>query len=94
MRANTRNVCRVRSASSTKANNVTRQHDQDEIGTKELSAELTTPVTGSAKATRIEAYGTRGWKNTSWRRTFASAEKLAEWCDQHDATVLGTRTLE
>jgi len=43
------------------------------------------------KTARIEAYGMKGWKNTPWRRRFASPEKLAAWCEKNDATVLGTR---
>ena len=39
----------------------------------------------------IEAYGVKGLKNRSWRKTFASAEKLLAWCETNDAVVLGTR---
>lgn len=74
-----------------KASNMSGQHDKDEMGNDQLSAEPKASEAGRAKSQRIEAYGTKGWNNTSWRRTFASAEKLARWCEQHDATLLGTR---
>ena len=42
----------------------------------------------------IEAYGVRGLQSRPWRRTFATAEQLTAWCDQHDAAVRGQRFVE
>lgn len=47
-----------------------------------------------AKQHTIEAYGNKGFKNTPWRKTFTDAEALNAWAEKHDATVLGTRTLD
>lgn len=42
----------------------------------------------------IEAYGNKGLKNTPWRKTFKNSDKMLEWAEKNDATVLGTRELE
>jgi len=55
-----------------------------------LPAEAQPPAV-VAKRVRIEAYGSKGMQNRTWRRTFASAEKLVAWCERNDAVVLGTR---
>lgn len=41
----------------------------------------------------IEAYGTKGMKNTKWRKTFKSEEELNKWVEKNDATVEGTRSV-
>lgn len=43
---------------------------------------------------RIEAYGTKGFANASWRKTFKSTEAAYDWAEKNDATVLGTRDVE
>jgi len=47
-----------------------------------------------AKPVRIEAYGLKGMQNRTWRRTFASVERLEAWCERNDAVVLGTRRID
>jgi hypothetical protein len=42
----------------------------------------------------IEAYGVKGFKNTSWRKVFKSREALEKWCEENDAEVQGTRDVE
>lgn len=42
----------------------------------------------------IEAYGIKGMKRTSWRRTFKSFEALDAWCERYDAEVFGYRELK
>jgi hypothetical protein len=42
----------------------------------------------------IEAYGVKGFKNTSWRKVFKSREALEKWCKENDAEVQGTRDVE
>jgi hypothetical protein len=43
---------------------------------------------------RIEAYGVRGMKSASWRKTFRNINSLDRWVEQHDAQVLGYRDAE
>ncbi len=57
------------------------------------STEAQAPAVVATPA-RIEAYGSKGMQNRSWRRTFASAEKLVAWCERNDAVVLGTRAAD
>jgi hypothetical protein len=43
---------------------------------------------------KIEAYGVKGMKSTSWRKTFKSVEALNAWVEKNDAEVYGTREAE
>jgi len=70
-------------------NDGNQEFTSDQVQSESLDAEA--KGRKEKKAARIEAYGMKGWKNTPWRRTFASPEKLAAWCEKNDATVLGTR---
>jgi hypothetical protein len=44
-------------------------------------------------AHKIEAYGIKGMKRTSWRKTFKNAAALEKWADDNDAEVTGTRDI-
>jgi len=39
----------------------------------------------------VEAYGVKGMKSTSWRKTFKSVAALNAWVEKNDAEVHGTR---
>lgn len=43
---------------------------------------------------KIEAYGTKGFKNTPWRKTFKNREAMLKWVEKNDATVIGTRNAD
>jgi hypothetical protein len=43
---------------------------------------------------RIEAYGVKGLRSRTWRRVFADAETLIDWCERNDAVVYGTRRVD
>jgi hypothetical protein len=62
----------------------------DPVADSGVEAQTSRPMTKR----RIEAYGSKGFKNVIWRRTFPSVEKLLAWCEKHDATVIGTRDVE
>jgi hypothetical protein len=47
------------------------------------------------KGHTIEAHGTRGMKNTLWRKTFKHSDHLNKWAEENDSVeVIGTRDLE
>lgn len=69
------------------------ENENTNAATANPSTEAQAPAV-VAKPARIEAYGSKGTQNRTWRRTFASAEKLDAWCERNDAVVLGTRTAD
>lgn len=48
-----------------------------------VDALVTSLLEGSAHT--IEAYGVKGMKNASWRRTFKNHDALNKWVEKNDA---------
>lgn len=48
----------------------------------------------AGKGHKIEAYGVKGMKSASWRKTFKDEDALDKWVDANDAEVHGTRELK
>ena len=48
----------------------------------------------AAKGHKIEAYGVKGMKSNSWRKSFKSFDHLADWAEKNSADVHGVRPLE
>jgi len=75
-----------------------KKHQMNTLSNKDNLATPATdtqaPAVAKKVSSRIEAYGMKGMKNVSWRRTFESTEKLQAWCEKHDAVVFGTRSVE
>lgn len=42
----------------------------------------------------IEAYGVKGLKSMSWRKSFKDVDALNRWAERNDAEVHGVRDLE
>jgi len=52
-------------------------------------------TTASSKlADRVEAYGVKGMKSTSWRKVFKNLAALDKWVEQTGAEVYGVRDYE
>lgn len=49
---------------------------------------------GYPKGHTIEAYGVKGMKSTSWRKSFKHADHLNDWAEKNSAEVHGMRELE
>jgi len=45
-------------------------------------------------ADRVEAYGVKGMKSTSWRKVFKNLAALDKWVEQTGAEVHGVRDYE
>ncbi|MEI6036090.1 MAG: hypothetical protein WCS65_17635 [Verrucomicrobiae bacterium] len=51
-------------------------------------------TTSNQLAARVEAYGVKGMKSTSWRLVFKNLAALDKWVEQTGAEVHGVRDYE
>ncbi len=51
-------------------------------------------TTSDQLAARVEAYGVKGMKSTSWRRVFKDLAALDKWVEKTGAEVHGVRDYE
>ena len=46
------------------------------------------------KTAKVEAYGVKGMKSVSWRKTFQNLEKMLVWAEKNQAQIYATRPVE
>jgi hypothetical protein len=44
-------------------------------------------------AVPVEAYGIKGFKREFWTKTFRHVDAMNKWAEDHDAEVIGTRSV-